>query len=328
MATKKTLKTVFFKITNKKECHNGLQYQDGLVKDTREFDDNPKHSCCPGGIYFSDAKNIFNFRNYGPWIREVELPADASSLQDKDTSQGTKYRASKLFLHPRKQFWSIGVFKMLIKNGLNIHKAWIKVLSHLLSFKLYSIIKFFIDNGADAEINNNIILNRFILHGNLEMIKYLVDKGVNIRMTNDIALRTSVDTGDKNLAIVKYLIKQGANVNAQEGDALVTAATNGHLRILKCLVENGASITIKNSDLLQGAACNGHLKIVQYLISKGINVKSIKGDKWDEVIYYSNLKTIKYLVEQGIKPTKESLRYAENSGKTNVYNYLKTVLKK
>ena len=90
---------IYYKITNTDECHKGLQYHDGLVVDPKEFDNDLTHSCTKGGIYFTTKEHLHKFINYGKWIRPVTIPEGAQVILDP---QGDKYRANKLFLHPRK----------------------------------------------------------------------------------------------------------------------------------------------------------------------------------------------------------------------------------
>ena len=90
---------IYYKITNRFEKHNSLQYHDGLVVDNKRFNDNPKHSCVIGGIYFTTKKYLHRFFGFGKWIRPVTITKDAKVLLDPE---GDKYRADRLFFHPRK----------------------------------------------------------------------------------------------------------------------------------------------------------------------------------------------------------------------------------
>ena len=94
-------KRTYYKITNKKENHRGLQYHDGLVVDPKPFNSNPIFSCVEGGIYFSTKEYIHRFLEYGCWIRPIRIPKDAKVIVDPS---GDKYRADKLFFEPRKDF--------------------------------------------------------------------------------------------------------------------------------------------------------------------------------------------------------------------------------
>jgi hypothetical protein len=89
----------YYKITNQEECHNDLKYRDGLIVDPVEFNDDPEKSCVPGGIYFTTAGHLPKFFKYGIWIRPVTIPEKAKVILDPEWD---KYRADKLFFHPRK----------------------------------------------------------------------------------------------------------------------------------------------------------------------------------------------------------------------------------
>ena len=91
----------YYKITNKAENHNGLQYHDGLVVDPKPFNSNPTASCVEGGIYFSTKECIHKFFGYGCWIRPVKIPEDARVVVNPNSD---KYRTDKLFFEPREDF--------------------------------------------------------------------------------------------------------------------------------------------------------------------------------------------------------------------------------
>jgi hypothetical protein len=86
---------IYYKVTNKDECHNGYQYKDGLNILNEEFNDDPNASCVPGGFYFTDYKNLPQFFEYGTWIREVTIPPDARVVLDPE---GDKWRCDKIIL--------------------------------------------------------------------------------------------------------------------------------------------------------------------------------------------------------------------------------------
>ena len=46
----------YYKITNENECHNGLQYHDGLVIDPKPFNNDPEASCVKGGDLFYNKR--------------------------------------------------------------------------------------------------------------------------------------------------------------------------------------------------------------------------------------------------------------------------------
>ena len=59
----------YYKITNKKENHRGLQYKTGLVEDILPFNSDPEKRCVKGRIYVTDLEHLPLFFSYGCWIR-------------------------------------------------------------------------------------------------------------------------------------------------------------------------------------------------------------------------------------------------------------------
>jgi len=89
----------FWKVTNSKEYHHGLQYSTGLVIDPIPFNDNPNESCVEGGIYFTTKEYIHRFFWIGHNLRPVKIPKDARVVLDPS---GDKYRADKLVFKEKK----------------------------------------------------------------------------------------------------------------------------------------------------------------------------------------------------------------------------------
>jgi len=73
----------FWKVTNSKEYHHGLQYSTGLVIDPIPFNDNPNESCVEGGIYFTTKEYIHRFFWIGHNLRPVKYRADKLVFKEK-----------------------------------------------------------------------------------------------------------------------------------------------------------------------------------------------------------------------------------------------------
>ena len=110
---------MYYKITNKKENHHGFQYSDGLNILIDDFNNDPNQSCCKGGLYFTDAENIFEFLDYGIYLREITLPtSDQNFCMVKDKN---KWRANMVILGKRYELSNVDTFKLLIGKGADIH---------------------------------------------------------------------------------------------------------------------------------------------------------------------------------------------------------------
>jgi len=156
----------FYKILNKEECHNGLQYKFGLNIDILEF--NPSGDCEPGGIYFS-KEDIFAFFGYGPWIRKVTLPEDAQIYENPGKPK--KWKADKVILDKKEKITA-------------------------------KVIKRLIDEGADPTVYDNYPLKWAARKGRTEVIKILIPY---LKVIDDCyAIRIAARHG--HLSIVKLLL--------------------------------------------------------------------------------------------------------------------------
>lgn len=101
----------YYKVINKELKHYGLKYKKGLVIDSIPFNDDPKASCVPGGIYFTDMEYITNFFHYGYWVYAVTIPNGAKVIKNR-----IKWRADKVVLGKR---WNKFDFYMQFKPKIN-----------------------------------------------------------------------------------------------------------------------------------------------------------------------------------------------------------------
>lgn len=216
---------IYYKITNEKEIHNGYHYKNGINILDKPFEN--QGSCVTGGLYFTTVEHIFDFLDFGCYLRKVSLPFDSNWVMDPS---GNKFRADKIFLGDKYDLSKPDTFEMLIKQGAN-------------------------------NINNAFLWACSKKH--LDVVKYLVSQGADIHINDDMALRHASEDGY--VKIVEYLIEQGSNVHAVDDYALRYACQNGNLTIVKCLVQAGANINIFNDISLHFAYKFGHFFVQQYL---------------------------------------------------------------
>ena len=153
----------YYKFTNKKEKHNGLQYHDGLNIDVLPF--NPKGDCEPGGIYFAQ-KDIFAFLIDNYWIRKVSLP-DGEPIY-KNPKKPEKWKAHSVIFGKRR-------------------KITVKVIDELIK------------SGADIHADNDYALRWASGHGHKEIVELLIKSGADIHAGNDYALRWAAENGHKEI---------------------------------------------------------------------------------------------------------------------------------
>ena len=258
----------YYKILNKEENHNGLQYKTGLNKDHLPF--NPTGDCEPGGIYFS-REDIFEFLNYGPYIRKVTLPKDAQIYENPETPK--KWKSDKVILGRKRKWNNLKLIRELIDEGANIEPLWFCA----ARYGYLDIIKLLLKAGANPNIKDssgNTALIWVSINGHLNIVRLLLKAGANpnIKDSNgNTALTRASRHG--HLDIVKLLLKAGADPNIQNNygyTALIWASRHGHLDIIKLLLKAGANPNIKNiygATALIYASRHGHLEIVKLLES-------------------------------------------------------------
>jgi len=163
----------FYKITNKGENHNDLQYKTGLNVDVLPW--NPEGDCEPGGIYFS-REDILAFVDYGPWIRRVTIPSDVEIYENP--REPKKWKAHKVILGERRKI-DVNVVRDLLKQGANVHTGddwsfrWASKNGHL------EVVKLLIKHGADIHAVDDWALKESSRNGHLEVVKLLIEHGAN-----------------------------------------------------------------------------------------------------------------------------------------------------
>jgi len=132
----------------------------------------------------------------------------------------------------------------------------IRMASHFCRF---SILKYFVENGADININNEINISQPI-HiasqcGFISIVDFLIKNGANINsdcMEDEIGTPLQVSIVSRRFYIVQYLLEKRANINQisryrATSTALFTAISIMDYNVVKYLIEKGADIMVKDS---------------------------------------------------------------------------------
>lgn len=92
--------TEFYRLTNKLEKHNNLQYKTGLNIDILPF--NPTGTCSSGGMYFFSRKQLINFYCYTTdihYMRKVTFPDNARIYVEHN-----KFKCDRFILGEKQDF--------------------------------------------------------------------------------------------------------------------------------------------------------------------------------------------------------------------------------
>jgi ankyrin repeat protein len=195
--------------------------------------------------------------------------------------------------------------------------------------KQLPIMKYLVENGADAHIRGEMPLGEATRNGDLEMVKYLVEEqGADIHAQKgwvftvaarsghvevmkylmeerggdfvpvmDHALEEAAEHG--RLDAVKYLLEEPvAYVPARNSLAMALAATYGYLEVVKYIAEKKTP-HMQPARALEEAARSDDLAIVKYLVEEaGVEVNACEGAALRVATTYRHLKIMQYLVEE------------------------------
>ena len=253
---------MYFKIFNEEECHYDFQYKTGLNVDKKPFISDASEDCAPGGLYFSDEKSILKFLDYGPFIREVQIPKDAQVVHFKEKS-----RADKLELLERRDLRKASTWEWLIENEVNIRIDEDLPLRQAALYGHTESVKILLKNGADPNAHDGEPLINAALYGHTESVKILLKYGADPNASNGKPLRNAAWRGYTKIA--KILLKYGADINVCNGEPLINAAYYGYTKIAKILLKYGADINVSNGEPLRTAAWKGHTEIAKILLKYG-----------------------------------------------------------
>lgn len=302
----------YWKITNQNECHHGFQYVNGLNILVDKFNDDHRATCVKGGLYFSDDKNIYNFLEYGVYLREVILPLDDNNFKMVEDLWGGKWRANMIILGKQYELSDKNTFGIITDNNFNIEWFRWAIRNNYLQIAKYLKKKGFC-------YFDDMQLGRAAENGHLDIVRFLVENGADIHIYDETPLKLATEAGHLN--IVKYLAEHGANIHVGNNDILTIASKEEHLDIVKYLVENG--VEINHLSLLFSVSRN-RLDMFKYFVKKGANIN----DKCNELLFLAaergNLEIIKCLAEKGafIRVNERVFVRAIEHGHLDILQYL------
>lgn len=251
--------TIYYKITNKNENHDGYQYRDGINTSDEPFEKSGSH--IRRDFHFTTIDNIFKYLDDGCIVREIKLPQKCKWVKDSD---GYGYRANTIILGNKYDLQNPKTFEMLVKRGADIHTDDDYVIIWASRCGYIDVLRYLVEN-----ININpcdVCVLWASKKGHIEVVRYLMEKGINIHIYDDYALKLASEKG--HFEMVRYFVEMGASMDAGN-DALRRAAENGHFKVVRYLVEKGADINA-NIHIIMQIYENGHLEIATYLMGSDI----------------------------------------------------------
>ena len=288
LATKSSDK--FFKILNKDRNHNGFQYKIGLNVLPQGEKFARIGSCVPGGFYYTTAKHILNFLNYGEDLFEIRIPANAQIRKDNG-----KWRTDKIILGNHYSLFDFSTYKMLEEMGasvdinsnecigfaakhgsiplFNFFKGLITCYISISFYRENTLVAIkygqlsFVEAIADKvdEYFNDAVCSA-CMYGRLNIVEFLIERNPDYEYKYS---HINFATQGNHLDIIKFLIKKYPENNHSDL-ILREASKKGHLDIVQQFTN------IDNSSYFVDYACiaasNGHLSVLKYFVELGVDV--------------------------------------------------------
>ncbi|BCS83564.1 putative ankyrin repeat protein [Cotonvirus japonicus] len=298
----------FFKILKSNKCHNGYRYKKGLnvINNFQEHG-----SCVPGRLYFSEAKDICRYLNYGEILVEVFLPTDDPEFKMVLDPSGGKYGANKIVLGDEYDLSDPKTFKFMNECGIDIDKNQVLIWS--LENKYVEVFKYLTERIILNSKHVEIILKYIQKYAGKKFYdeKYIEDKyhyeiSVLAEVLRNFSGKFTLETNKifKNFLYSEFIndkiLKELLHVNATSLDILLFIAMKlKDFDYAKTLISNGADFSADNHNALIIAVENDNMDFIEYLISLGENISARDNFAIVHACRHRNLNNIKKFMSLG-----------------------------
>jgi ankyrin repeat protein len=131
------------------------------------------------------------------------------------------------------------------------------------------LVRFLLDNGADAPARNNGALRAAAKAGNTEVIQLLLGNGANVNAANE-------HTGSTLEAAASW--DGNPSINSWNSEAIkrwnMAEAATRKLTHVRFLLDNGADVHARNNGALRAASKSGNTEVVRLLLEHGANINA------------------------------------------------------
>lgn len=149
------------------------------------------------------------------------------------------------------------------------------------------MISYFIRDGIDSKIRNNLAVNKCIQFGHFHTLHYLLSLNPNLSLNNSHFFRLAV-AGDY-IEIVQFILNKGFNLQIGVNTNLLICSQRNCVKVAKLILENCSNLEINKALTL--AIYKKQIKMIRLLVKAGANKMLIPKDKRKEYLTVEKIPT-------------------------------------
>jgi len=177
----------YYKVTNEEECHYDFQYKDGLNVLVKPFNDDPKQSCCEGGLYFTTKEHIHKFYEFGVYIREVFLPTDNKDFKMVQDPEEDKWRANMLIFGKKYDMTNFDHIKYILEN---INDYTENFIDYAIKNGQVDILEWFKNSGYEFKYTSDAV-DSASTYGHINVLEWFKNSGYEFKYTKSAIVGAS-----------------------------------------------------------------------------------------------------------------------------------------
>lgn len=229
--------TMYFKVTNSEENHNGFQYVDGLNESDLGNNDN--------GLSFDTKENICNWYDYGVNLRVIELPDDDPDFRLITSEEGLF--SNKLIL---KEKYSLAYRLTYQRFDLPIDADYAS------KYGFIDLLKYLEESGSEI-CYSECAIDGACANGHIHILNWW--KEYTERLSN---IRTSVIDPSNQVHKACIVKRPGTDFRYTE-EAIDLASENGHVDVLNWCKNAGFEF-LYTFNAIDHASKNGYINVLNW----------------------------------------------------------------
>ena len=201
-------------------------------------------------------------------------------------------------------------------------------------YNSYDILKYLLENGVDATVNNHLALKCAVHNCEEKIIKLLIDHGCDVNVDNDFPIRyvAYFYTGNFNpyaIKIIKVLVEYGANFHLINEYVLrntfgkyMDFYDESYCDTLEYLINMGADFQLDNNYVLKQAIRYKKDEFVKILLEHGVDATCLEARDLLNAMYSEKLVTILLSYGAQFEKINDFLKEKEDIHTKNIINIL------